>query len=257
MRRTVSNLIIIGTQLLIVGLFFVTVFNNDVRFEKYVSTVHNENLDKIATSVSLLFEKEDITVVEEKVEDLKLEELPSLDVIDDNIEKTIEEKNDKESLKQESTPLYSIDASKYINNESMGFVVTDDNKHYNLTDYEFDVVVAVVAGEFDKDLNDALGVVSVILNRCDSETWSKWAGSSPYSQVIRAGQFEVYFDGLYLDYMPSGSKYGTEKYNIARQAVLDGLNGIRNNDYLGFRAWWVTNYSDKFIISGGNRYGYN
>ena len=33
MRRTVSNLIVIGLQLLIVGLFFVTIFNNDVKFE--------------------------------------------------------------------------------------------------------------------------------------------------------------------------------------------------------------------------------
>lgn len=59
MRRTVSNLIVIGLQLLIVGLFFVTIFNNDVKFEKHVSTVHNENLNKIATSVSLLFAYEE------------------------------------------------------------------------------------------------------------------------------------------------------------------------------------------------------
>ena len=52
MRRTVSNLIVIVFQLLIVGLFFGTVFNDDVKVEKYVSTIHNKNLDKIATSVS-------------------------------------------------------------------------------------------------------------------------------------------------------------------------------------------------------------
>lgn len=59
MRRTVSNLIVIGLQLLIVGLFFVTIFNKNVKFEKHVSTVHNENLNKIATSVSLLFAYEE------------------------------------------------------------------------------------------------------------------------------------------------------------------------------------------------------
>jgi len=260
MRRTVSNLLVIGTQLSIVGLFFVTFFNNDVMVEKYVSTVHNGNLNKIATSVSLLFEEEEnITVIEEKIEDLTLEELPSLDVITENIEEKIDKPSEEvpEEKEEESTPLYSIDATKYTNNEAMGFVVTEDNKHYDLTDEEFDVVVAVVAGEFDKNLNDALGVVSVILNRCDSEKWSKWAGTSPYLQVIKPGQFEVYFDNLYLAYMPGGNKYGTEKYNIARQAVLDGLNGIRNNEYLGFRAWWISNYSDKYIVSGGNRYGYN
>ena len=57
--------------------------------------------------------------------------------------------------------------------------------------------------------------------------------------------------------MPGGSQYGGSKYNIAKQAVTDGLNGIRNNEYLGFRAWFVTGYSDKYIVYGGNRYGYN
>ena len=69
MRRTVSNLLVIGTQLLIVGLFFTTVFTNDIKVNKYVSIIHNDNLDKIATSVSLLFEEEDITSIDKKLND--------------------------------------------------------------------------------------------------------------------------------------------------------------------------------------------
>lgn len=254
MRRTVSNLIVIVSQLLIVGLFFVTVFNSDIKLEKHVSTIHNENLNKIATSVSLLFEEEQIPVVE-MMEDLTLEELPSASVIASDIAEIEKEKD--EEKKVESTPLVSVDASKYINNAAMGFEVTEGNKEYNLTDDEFNVVVAVVAGEYGSNLNDALGVVSVILNRCDSSTWVRWAGDSPYDQVIKKGQFEVYFKGYYLSYMPNGKNYGSTKYQIAKQAVIDGLNGIRNNDYLGFRSWHSTGYSDKYIISGGNRYGYN
>lgn len=252
MNRKVSHLIVVSSQLLLVGLFFVTSFNDEIKVQKYVSTVHNENLNKIATSVSLLFEEEIIPVVYDK-EDLVLEELPSLDVIEEKVE-VVPEKKEEEN---KSTPLVSVDASKYTGNEAMGFKVTEGNKEYNLTDYEFDVVVAVVAGEFDKNLNDALGVVSVILNRCDSKSWSKWAGNSPYKQVIASGQFEVYFKDYYLSYMPGGSKYGSNKYEIAKQAVIDGLNGIRNNEYLGFRAWYLSNYSDKYIVSGGNRYGFN
>ena len=252
MRRTVSNLIVIGSQLLIVGLFFVTVFNNDIKLEKHVSIIHNENLNKIATSVSLLFEEE--IPFEEKIEDFTLEELPSNEVIAEEVLE-LEKKNEEAVV--ESTPLVSVDASKYTGNESMGFAVTEGNKEYSLTDEEFNVVVAVVAGEFGSNLNDALGVVSVILNRCDSSIWAKWAGTSPYSQVVKAGQFEVYFKGYYLSYMPNGSQYGSAKYEIAKQAVIDGLNGIRNNEYLGFRSWYSTNYSDKYIVSGGNRYGYN
>lgn len=251
MRRKVSNLMVIASQLLIVGLFFVTIFTNDIAAQKHVSIVHNDNLNKIATSVSILFEEE-IIPIENKIEDLVLEELPSLDNIASDIA-PLEEKKEE----NESTPLVSIDASKYLSNENMGFKVTEGNKEYNLSTEEFNVVVAVVAGEFGKSLDDALAVVSVILNRCDSDTWSRWAGNSPYTQVIRPGQFEVYGKGYYKSYMPGGSSYGNSKYKIAKQAVIDGLNGIRNNNYLGFRAWYLSNYSSKYIVSGGNRYGYN
>lgn len=253
MRKSISNLIVISSQLLIVGLFFVTIFNNDISVEKHVSIIHNENLNKIATSVSLLFEEEEISL-DDKLEELVLEELPSIAVIDENVSKL------QETVKEEvveSTPLVSVDASKYIDNIAMGFEVTEGNRNYSLSDDEFNVVVAVVAGEYGSDLNDALGVVSVILNRCDSQTWSKWAGNNPYKQVTKSGQFEVYGKGYYLAYMPGGRNYGGTKYQVAKQAVIDGLNGIRNNSYLGFRSWWSTNYSSKYVISGGNRYGYN
>lgn len=253
MKKGISNLIVIGSQFLIVGLFFVTIFNNDIKVEKHVSIIHNENLNKIATSVSLLFEEEEVNL-DEKLEELVLEELPSIAVIDENVSK-LQENYQEEVI--ESTPLVSVDASKYVDNIAMGFEVTEGNKNFTLSDNEFNVVVAVVAGEYGSDLNDALGVVSVILNRCDSQTWARWAGDSPYKQVIKSGQFEVYGKGYYLAYMPGGRSYGGAKYQVAKQAVIDGLNGIRNNKYLGFRSWWSTNYSDKYVISGGNRYGYN
>ncbi len=256
MKKAITGLLVITCQCFIVGLFFGTLNNNDIKVEKHVSTIHNENLNKIATSVSLLFNQEEKPLEEEvKEEDATLEELPSIEKVDNNVKEIENKKESEETIV--STPLVSVDASKYHSKEDMGFKVTEGNKTYDLSDYEFDVVVAVVSGEFDKTFDDALGVVSVILNRCDNPTWNNWAGSTPYQQVIRAGQFEVYFAGSYLQYMPGGSQYGTEKYNIAKQAVLDGLNGIRNNEYLGFRAWFVTNYSDKYIVYGGNRYGYN
>ena len=58
--------------------------------------------------------------------------------------------------------------------------------------------------KYDLNLNDALAVMSVILNRCDSKSWAKWAGPSPYDQVVMKGQFEVYFAGYYLDFVYSG-----------------------------------------------------
>ena len=252
MKRALLSIFVIVVQLAAVaffGVFFLK--NNDVQRLEYVNISHNVNLDKIATSVSLLFKEEKVVLVDDELFDDTLSDLPSIDVV------LIEDENSKEDDEPVSVPLYTLDASKYRSRPEMGFKVTEGNKKYDLTDQEFDVVVAVVAGEFDKTIDDALGVMSVILNRCDSAQWNKWFGNSPYTQVIGTGQFEVYFAGMYLDYMPGGKYYDKKKYNMAKQAVLDGLNGIRNNEYLGFRASWVTGYSDKYIVSGGNRYGYN
>ena len=252
MKRTLISIFVIIVQLVAVA-FFAMLFlkNNDIKNLEYVNVSHNVNLDKIATSVSLLFKDEKVVLVDDQIFDESLNDLPSIDVEVNN-----DEAND-ESDEPVSVPLYTLDATKYKSRPSMGFKVTEGNKKYDLTDQEFDVVVAVVAGEFDKTIDDALGVMSVILNRCDSSSWSKWFGASPYKQVVGTGQFEVYFAGMYKDYMPGGKYYEKKKYNMAKQAVLDGLNGIRNNDYLGFRASWVTGYSDNYIVSGGNRYGYN
>ena len=47
MRKTVSNLLVVGTQLLIVGLFFTTILSNDMKEVKHVSTIHNNNLNNL------------------------------------------------------------------------------------------------------------------------------------------------------------------------------------------------------------------
>ena len=251
MLKKIFRLMLIGSQIGLVGLFVTINYSEEIDTQKYVSIIHNENLNKIAKAVNLLFEEEIIPTYEDVSSEV-VEDLPSVEKYEDIVE-TVED-NIEESVR---IPLVSVDASKYKDNLSMGFRVTENNKNYTLTDEEFDVVVAVVAGEYGGDLNDALAVVSVILNRCDSKTWSSWMGSNPYKQVIAKGQFEVYLKDYYLAYMPGGSKYGSTKYEVAKQAVIDGLNGIRNNDYLGFRAWYLTNYSSKYVTVGGNRYGYN
>ena len=249
MLRKIMNIILASSEIFLLGFFCFITYSDEMNQQKYVSVIHNNNLNKIATAVTLLFEEEVLPVYEEEI---VLEELPSLD--NEKVKESVEEEKIDENI---STPLISVNSQKYKDKESMGFKVTENNKNYTLTDYEFDVVVAVVAGEYGGDLNDALAVVSVILNRCDSKSWAAWAGNNPYKQVIAPGQFEVYLKDYYMPYMPGGSKYGTTKYEVAKQAVIDGLNGIRNNKYMGFRAWYLTNYSSKYVTVGGNRYGFN
>ena len=249
MLKNAFRFILLGAQVTLVGIAFMLSYDKGMNDQMHVSVIHNENLHKIANALTLLFEEEVIPTIVDTEENV-LEELPSSggEVVEEIVQENVE---------IESVPLIGIDAGKYKNNVSMGFKVTENNKNYSLSSHEFDVVVAVVAGEYGGDLNDALAVVSVILNRCDSKSWSSWAGKSPYKQVIAKGQFEVYLKDYYLAYMPGGSKYGSTKYEVAKQAVIDGLNGIRNNSYMGFRAWYLTNYSNKYVTVGGNRYGYN
>lgn len=250
MKKIVLNIVVVSLQLLIVGLFFMTVFSEKVNITKKVSIVDNANLDKIADSVSLLFISEETPLVDNEISSVYVD-MSSLD------EKVEEEK--VEENKEENKSLTLLNTSLYKSNPDLGFVVTDDNKTYTLPDDEFNLVVAVVAAEYEKSIDDALAVISVILNRCESPTWSEWAGTSPAMQVVKPNQFEVYSIGSYLKYMPGGAFYGTNHYKLAKQAVIDAFNGIRNNDYYSFRSWsYITSsgdyYSYNYIVEGGNRY---
>ena len=248
MKKIVLNIFVISLQLLMVGLFFMTVFSEKVNITKKVSIVDNENLDKIADSVSLLFISEETPLVDNEIASVYVD-MSSLNEEVQEIEENIVTNNS----------LTLLNTSLYKSNPDLGFVVTDNNKTYTLPDDEFDLVVAVVAAEYEKSIDDALAVISVILNRCESPTWSEWAGTSPAMQVVKPNQFEVYSIGSYLKYMPGGAFYGTNHYKLAKQAVIDSFNGIRNNNYYSFRSWsYITSggdyYSYNYIVEGGNRY---
>ena len=145
MRRTVSNLIVIASQLLIVGLFFVTVFNSDIKLEKHVSIIHNENLNKIATSVSLLFEEE--IPVEQKMEDLTLEELPSIDTIAEEVAE-LEEKNKDEEEELEADEWEEEDAAELaLNTESYENELEESDYLLPKDEYAFQPETAAIADE--------------------------------------------------------------------------------------------------------------
>ena len=248
MKKIVLNIFVISLQLLMVGLFFMTIFSEKVNITKKVSIVDNENLDKIADSVSLLFISEETPLVDNEIASVYVD-MSSLNEEVQEIEENIVTNNS----------LTLLNTSLYKSNPDLGFVVTDHNKTYTLSSDEFDLVVAVVAAEYEKSIDDALAVISVILNRCESPTWSEWAGTSPAMQVVKPNQFEVYSIGSYLKYMPGGVFYDTNHYKLAKQAVIDAFNGIRNNNYYSFRSWsYISSggdyYSYNYIVEGGNRY---
>ncbi len=138
---------------------------------------------------------------------------------------------------------------RYINLPEKGFNVTLNNRKYELKSDEYDFFVAVVASECARNKDDALAVMSVILNRAD------YYNISPVDVVKRPGQFSGYLDGYYYRYLNNDGTLAefTRKDEIV-QAVNDGLSGVRNNRYFSFRSWQSDAYSDNYITYRGNRY---
>lgn len=250
MKKIVSNILVVSMQLIVGGLFLCMLFSDSNENNKVV-VIENDNLNKMADSVSALFTIE--KPLEEEIIDTKEIELPSADVeiVEEEKEEVIESKEEvietpqeeeKEVpvVEEEPEPIITVDVSGYVNNPSKGFNVTTNNKIYSLNDDEFYVVAAVVSCEANRaSKDDILGVISVILNRADRN------GISPVSVVSASGQFSCY--NMYTNYTPT---------NVVKQTVSDALNGIRNNTYYGFRSWTSVSYSDNYIVEGGNRYGY-
>lgn len=147
-----------------------------------------------------------------------------------------------------SSSLSSVDTSKYHSNPEAGFTVTTGNKTYEMSDSDRDFLYGIVAAESDQTYDDALAVISVILNRSESSQWVASFGSDPVGQCKGANQFEVYSTGAYRSYT------GGNAPNTVQEAVNDALNGVRNNEYLSFRSNGSTGYSSNMITSTGNRY---
>lgn len=141
----------------------------------------------------------------------------------------------------------NVNTSIYASNPGLGFNITTDNKTYNLSDTDFDILCAVVASESDGTCDDALAVSSAILNRLDDPACLREYGSTPIDQVSAPNQFSVWSSGSYKSHL-NGNYSDT-----VRQSVTDALAGVRNHDYLSFRANF-TNYSNNMISSSGNRY---
>jgi len=88
-----------------------------------------------------------------------------------------------------------------------------------------------------------LAVITCALNRCDSSKWS-YLGKDPLSQLCAKGQFTYSIDGHYK------KRLNGNYADYVKQAVLDGLNGTRNHNYLSFRS----SYKPGRVNIGGNWY---
>ncbi len=141
----------------------------------------------------------------------------------------------------------NIDISKYHNNLNAGFEVTVGNTAYDLSEGDYNLLCAIVAAESDKSYDDALAVITTILNRCEAPNWVASHGTNPISQATAPNQFVVYQHGSYKSYLGNAPE-------TVMTAVRDALAGVRNHNYLSFRSNGSTGYSNNMISQSGNRY---
>ena len=250
MRKIVSNVLIVSTQLIVGGLFLFMLFGSDNEKNDQVVVIDNNNLDKMADAVSELFvvdqEEKTEVVNEHKIEELvdaeqkRLEEeVRAKAEAEAEAERVAQEQAEQEVQEVEAQELESVDVSGYTSIPALGFNVTTDNKIYELSDEEFGILAAVVSCEAKKNSkDDVLAVMSVILNRADSGRYP----NDPVSVVAAPYQFSCY------------KGKSIEASDLVASVMRDALNGVRNNGYYGFRSWQTTSYSDNYIVDGGNRY---
>ena len=136
---------------------------------------------------------------------------------------------------------------KYLSMPEKGFEVSINNNKYEVSSSDYNLLVAVVAAESNRYMDDVLAVSSVILNRSDL------SGKSPIDVITSRGQFSGYLDGYYLRYLNEDGTL-TPNTTMVQEVVSDALNGVRNNHYYSFRSWGSDFYSDNYIAEGGNRY---
>ena len=118
--------------------------------------------------------------------------------------------------------------------------VSHSNSRWSYSAEEFDLICAITAQESSTSYEGALAVISTAINRANSSKWKRY-GKDPLSQYKGTGQFTYSIDGLY-------KKRLNGKYSSAvKQAVIDGLNGKTNHNYLSFRS---ASHARKHGISG-------
>ena len=252
MKKIVSNVLIVSIQLIVGGLFLIMLFSDSNENNKVV-VVENDNLNKMADSVSELFvieqankvlvdetklvdlitDEEAKKLAQEEAEKKAQEEEAAKKAAEEAEKKAAEEEAARKVQEEESRNTVTVDATGYFSNPAMGFNVTTNNRTYNLSDEEFNIVAGVIGCEASGDVNDALAVATVILNRADNR------GQTPVQVVSAPYQFSCY----------SHQKITSNSVVALKSAI----SGIRNSNYQSFNGWY-SGISDNYIVYGGNRY---
>lgn len=172
----------------------------------------------------------------------------NIDYIEDYIPLLLLEDTD---LTSDQKMIFDLFAN--INELKLDYIL--NHYEFNSVD-EFKAICAGCAAEGANDYKDIYWVANIIFNRITHPRYSK-KGTNPYAQFTSPSQFAVYIEGDYLSYLNPSDDLHEEKNKIATQAVLDmfylGYDGIEH-DYIEFRSWGITDFSNNYVVEGGNRY---
>ncbi len=142
-------------------------------------------------------------------------------------------------VSEENTEMKAEEISMGKDNEEVvrGLHLTFNNTTYTLTNIELKALYFVVEHEYNGSYQDALGITSLVVNRLEDPRYP----DNVLDVLSAEGQFVVWDDVL-----RAISKYGDdfEMKEPIYNAINDVLNrGIRNNDYVEFKAPWTSDYS--------------
>lgn len=252
MKKIVSNVLIVSSQLIVGGLFLFMLFS-ETHEDNRVVVVENNNLDKMADAVSELFvvdhavvdttdkekEEELIAAEQKKAEEeakAQAEAEAQAKAQAEEAARIAQEEANRKAQEEAQRNATVVDATGYVSKPAMGFNVTTGNRTYVLDDNQFAILATVVNCEANRSSrDDVLAVMSVILNRADRN------GIDPVSVVAAPYQFSCY----------TGA--GTVVSESVASVMRDALGGVRNHNYYSFNGWY-SSVSNNYVVSGGNRY---
>ena len=153
-------------------------------------------------------------------------------------------KNKEGGVVKETSSLEDIVvATKVPVAKDLTYSFTNGGKTWTYNEEEIDLMCAIVRQECGSSYEGSLAVMTCAVNRALSSKWG-YIGKDPLTQFCARGQFTYSIDGHYKRWL--NGNYPSH----VKKAVMDGLNGKRNHNYLSFRGYKTSGS----VNIGGNWY---
>ena len=160
------------------------------------------------------------TPVEEHIEEVKAPTSGG-DYLNEKYSQGIHSKSKASDIAKSSLGVITLDNRSYriVPDESY------DKQAGTLSQSDYELLIAVIAGEGSNNKSDMLAVTCTVLNRLE-----KAGSGTSVRDVLENGYFP--FGRSYLAYQPGGEYYNTDwgqqKLHDAQSVLNDALGGIRN-----------------------------